>query len=261
MRRNFHRHTNEKKNTINPLFIVRIAVGVLLVLFAIGIWFYHHPFRPVSPSQQPSETSGSGEIIKPTSLPSELMDPNSLSVLVNDNHPLSFDYVPSDLINTLGSVAGDAILISQRMDEDLANLLTDAAYDEIALYITAGYISYETQQDYYNAQVKLVGEKEALKTVSKPGCSEHQTGYSIDFSDNNSGENPRTMDFANTDAYRWLCEHAHEYGFILRYPAGKEEITSNSYEPWHFRYVGIDTATAMYEQAPDLTLEEYYNVR
>jgi hypothetical protein len=115
--------------------------------------------------------------------------------------------------------------------------------------------SYEIQQDYYNAQVKLVGEKEALKTVSKPGCSEQQTGYSIDFSDNNSGENPRTMDFANTDAYRWLCEHAHEYGFILRYPAGKEEITSNSYEPWHFRYVGVEAATYIMEH--NLTLEEF----
>ena len=259
MNRNSESRNEARQFSFTPLVIVRIAIIVLVILFGVGLWFRAHPIRPVTPSAEPKETTGSSEIIKPASLPAELTDPASLSVLVNQSHPLPTDYIPEDLIIASGSVSGDAIQISERMDADLQDLLYAAATEDIPLYITAGYISYETQQDYYNAQVKLVGEKEAVKTVARPGYSEHQTGLSIDFSDNNTGDNPRTADFANTDSYTWLLEHAHEYGFILRFPAGKEDITKNNFEPWHFRYVGIETAEAMYEQSADLTMEEFFN--
>ena len=130
----------------------------------------------------------------------------------------------------------------------------------ISLYVVTGYRSYEDQQKYYTSRMELLNNSEdAKKQVQAAGCSEHQTGLAIDFTDDPSNAQP-TTDFGKTDAGKWLYEHAHEYGFILRYPEGKEDITGYNYEPWHYRYVGVETATAIYEQGPDTTFEEYFNI-
>ena len=91
---------------------------------------------------------------------------------------------------------------------------------------------------------------------AKPGYSEHQTGLSIDVSASSIG-NRLSESFGSTDEGIWLAAHAHEYGFIIRYPKDKASITGYAYEPWHIRYVGIELATYLYEN--NLTLEEYYN--
>ncbi len=251
----------KKKTKLNRLNIARFFLIVMVILFAVSLWFYTHPLTHVTHTIEPVETEVPVEdVVVPTPLPSYLKDPESLSVIVNADHPLSADYEPHDLTRAYGSTAGDALQISTKIEEDLKYLLTAALDEGIEIYITAGYISYQTQQDYYNAQVKLVGEKEAEKTVAKAGYSEHQTGFAVDFSDTGSGENPRSLSFAETETYKWLSEHAWEYGFILRYPKGKESITKNNFEPWHFRYVGIETAEKMHETDADLTMEEYFGL-
>ena len=107
--------------------------------------------------------------------------------------------------------------------------------------ITSGYRSYERQAEVY-AESKP-------GYAQKPGCSEHQTGRCFDVTVENVGG------FETTPQYDWLRLNAHKYGFIQRYPANKSGITGISYEPWHYRYVGVDAAT--YITAHDLTLEEY----
>ncbi len=101
------------------------------------------------------------------------------------------------------------------------------------------------------------GEAEANTFSARPGQSEHQTGLCTDVS-SPSVNYQLTTDYADTEEGRWLAEHCHEYGFIIRFPLGKEEITGYQYEPWHIRYVGTEAAAYIHQE--QITLEEYLNV-
>lgn len=117
------------------------------------------------------------------------------------------------------------------------------------------YRSYSTQKRLYEAYVKRDGQKEADRYSARPGHSEHQTGLAFDIGEvGKSGTR-----FQESDATRWMAENSYKFGFILRYPKGKEHITGYMYEPWHFRYVGKDLATKIYNSG--LTLEEYLGVQ
>lgn len=117
--------------------------------------------------------------------------------------------------------------------------------------LVSGYRSYETQENLYNKYVKKDGEKKANTYSAKPGESEHQTGLAFDI-----GSVDRS--FANTIEAKWLAENAYLYGFIVRYPKGKTDITGYIYEPWHVRYLGEKKAKDVYLSG--LTLEEYLGV-
>lgn len=132
------------------------------------------------------------------------------------------------------------------------NLLSNAAAKEgLNIYMSSGYRSYSYQSLIYNNYVSWYGQIMADTFSARPGHSEHQTGLAIDVN---------TIDdsFANTPEAIWLENHAHEYGFIVRYPKGKENITGYKYEPWHIRYLGVETATAVYKSG--LSLEEYLGI-
>ena len=135
----------------------------------------------------------------------------------------------------------------------------DAAFDEWAnaaaaeglnIYVSSGYRSYDTQYAIYWREYDEYGFDYVEGSTARPGFSEHQTGLAFDL-------NSISMDFENTDEFAWCIQHAHEYGFILRYPEGKTDITGYMYEPWHFRYIG-DAAADVY--ASGLTLEEYLDI-
>lgn len=132
------------------------------------------------------------------------------------------------------------------------DLLSNAAAKEgLNIYMSSGYRSYSYQNLIYNNYVSWYGQIMADTFSARPGHSEHQTGLAIDVN---------TIDdsFANTPEAIWLENHAHEYGFIVRYPKGKENITGYKYEPWHIRYLGVETATAVYKSG--LSLEEYLGI-
>ena len=243
---------------LSPVRIVRYLLIFLTLLLCIGIWFRMKPAN--APSGKPQETDDSAQTTpEPTPLPNELIDPASVTVLVNKTHSLPADYVPANLVTPYVLSISDVIQVSDLAADQLKEMVSAANESEVTLYLTSGYISYETQDDYFNDRAGMVGEAEANKVIAKAGYSEHQTGLAFDFSDNASGTATTTA-FAETEAGKWLIEHAWEYGFIMRYPEGKEAITGYSYQPWHFRYLGTDVAKAMHDIAPDLTMEEYYNV-
>ena len=132
------------------------------------------------------------------------------------------------------------------------NLLSKAAANEgLNIYLSSGYRSYSQQDAIYNNYVSWYGQAQADTFSARPGHSEHQTGLAIDVN---------TIDdsFAGTPEAIWLENHAHEYGFIIRYPKGKESITGYKYEPWHIRYLGVEKATDVYNSG--LTLEEYLGI-
>lgn len=120
------------------------------------------------------------------------------------------------------------------------------------------YRSYDRQTELYNNYVAKDGQEAADRYSARPGFSEHQTGLAFDIGETSNPNDYASNRFGKTEAGKWLAENAHDYGFIMRYPDGKEEVTGYMYESWHFRYVGKDIATEIYNN--DSTLEEYLGV-
>lgn len=134
-----------------------------------------------------------------------------------------------------------------------------AKQDGFTLVAFSGYRSYDYQTTLYNNYLKRDGKTAADRYSARPGYSEHQSGLSYDIGEKGHEDLWLTSEFGDSPAGQWLVNNAHKYGFILRYPEGKEDITGYMYESWHFRYVGVEVATAIYEA--NSTLEEYLNLR
>lgn len=166
-----------------------------------------------------------------------------LTVIVNKKHPLPSDYNPGE-----NPEAGKQIraLIQAMQQQGFA---ISNSY--------SGFRSYQYQQTLYQNYVAQDGKEQADTYSARPGYSEHQTGLAFDIL-NSSGELLGELSpAADAKAITWLHAHAHEYGFILRFPEGKEDSTGYRYEPWHMRYVG-NVAEDIYRSGK--TMEEYYNV-
>ena len=177
-------------------------------------------------------------------------------VLVNKQHP-----VPEDYTFTLGTIKG-RMKCDARIIDDLMDMMQAAKADGITLVVCSPYRDYNRQTVLFNRKIDYYMGKgysylEAYKissmTVTVPGASEHQIGLALDIV--STTYSALEIDFGETKAGLWLKEHCDEYGFILRYPQGKEYITGIQYEPWHFRYVGKEAAANIMER--DITLEEF----
>jgi zinc D-Ala-D-Ala carboxypeptidase len=181
-----------------------------------------------------------------------------VSILVNKRLPLTKEYVPDDLTVPDIPFIFDGNHEKRHLREAAAaaaEALFDAAKrDGIELLGVSGYRSYETQRRLWNYNVNKKGIEEASRYNAYPGMSEHQTGLALDVT-SRSAHLDLTEAFGETKEGRWLAEHAHRYGFILRYPQGKEDITGYSYEPWHIRFIGEEAARELYVQG--LTMEEW----
>lgn len=181
-------------------------------------------------------------------------------VLINKQHPIPDDYTFTlDTIKT----ANGGIQCDSRIMEDLFSMLQAASEDEINLAICSHYRDINRQEVLFNRKIRAYMKKgmsymEAYKVSSQmvtvPGASEHQIGLAMDI----VSDNYTLLEegFAQTEAGIWLKEHCAEYGFILRYPQGKEAITGIDFEPWHFRYVGKEAAGVIMSE--ELCLEEFW---
>lgn len=182
-------------------------------------------------------------------------------VLINKQHP-----IPDDYEFTLGSIKTikGTMKCDERIIDELLSMMQAAEEDGVTLAICSPYRDLSYQEVLFNRKIEAYMKKgmsymEAYtvssQAVTVPGASEHQIGLAIDI----VSDDYITLDegFADTDAGRWLAKHSCEYGFILRYPLGKENITSIEFEPWHFRYVGKDAAAIITEE--EITLEEFWD--
>lgn len=148
--------------------------------------------------------------------------------------------------------------LSPEVENAYEMMRTDALEEDLNFVITSDYRSYADQEAIYNDYIGIYGSvEEAERWVNVPGFSEHQTGLAIDVGSYESWE-LQEMPFGFTEESVWVAENGHEYGFIIRYPEGFEDITGMAYEPWHLRYVGVEAATEIYESG--LTLEHYVNL-
>ena len=177
---------------------------------------------------------------------------NTNYVLVNKFNYLGSDYIPNNLELLDNSYAKSGIYLVKEAKEMLEKLIAAAKEDGLNIRVTSAYRSYSYQVNLYNNYVKTDGEKLADTYSARPGYSEHQTGLVVDVTRSFDNFN----NFENTEEYKWMLEHASDYGFILRYPKDKEEITTYTFEAWHYRYVGVDLAKKIKES--NLTFDEYY---
>lgn len=171
-------------------------------------------------------------------------------IIVNKYYQLSEDYVPSDLVTIESGYTGwNGAQLTKDAYEAFKLMVDAAKKDGIKIFSFSPYRSYQTQYNTYWGYVSSYGREETDTFSARPGSSEHQTGLAVDI--NGCDDN-----FGDTKEGKWLVNNSYKYGFILRYPKGKEYITGYQYEPWHFRFVGVDAATKIYEL--DITFEEYY---
>lgn len=183
--------------------------------------------------------------------------------LVNKQNPLSADFVPETLVEDDRS----KIWICECALKAFLNLNTHIIKAGMpSLVLVSGYRAYDYQKNLYNRKISWLisrgleetdARRRASEIVALPGCSEHQLGLAVDVASYvmKNFDDPLTEAFADQPEGLWLSRNAAEYGFILRYPKHKTEITQIVYEPWHYRYVGADHAKTM--KAHDMCLEEY----
>lgn len=186
-------------------------------------------------------------------------DPESITVLVNKQYTFPEGYEPKDLVYPNVPFIFNEKIEKRMMREEAAKYLEKmfhaANKQNIHLAGVSAYRSSQTQTVLFNNYVERDGLEKAQTYSAVPGTSEHQSGLAIDVS-GSDGSCAVDDCFANTEEAAWLEDNAHKYGYIIRFPKGKENITGYQYEPWHIRYVGVNLATELYNKG--LTLEEYY---
>jgi len=233
--------------------VIVFALGFLAGLF-VGI-NQEPEIQFVVPAKTDSEAAISEEI-ETEKYPKDL--PWNLT-LVNFENPLDETFVPADM-----NEADNGYIADSRITDAVKKMIADARSTEnVRIIALSAYRDYEYQKELFDDKVqRLQQEKgysvskareEAATVVAVPGTSEHQLGLALDLVDARHVKLDESQE--NTDAYKWLSKHCAEYGFIVRYPNGKTDITGIIYEPWHFRYVGVEAATYIMENG--ITLEEY----
>jgi LAS superfamily LD-carboxypeptidase LdcB len=176
---------------------------------------------------------------------------DDILALVNKNNKLTKSYVPEDLIKINIKYANNDKYLRKVAKEAFEKLSKDALKKGYTIKAVSTYRSFDYQEKLFKNYQNEYGLKYALRCSAKPGHSEHQTGLAVDVAGSNNDYNL----FEDSKEFKWMKENAHRYGFILRYPKGKEKITGFKYESWHYRYVGIYPATIIYNE--NLTLEEW----
>jgi D-alanyl-D-alanine carboxypeptidase len=257
----FMSENKPKKFRFNPRKVVAVLITVLCILLVVGIGTWYHLENTDQVIKAPKSASTAASATA-TPLPSNLTDPNSYQYIVNKNiGVLSSSFVPGDLTDpeNVTSTSGVITLRAEAAGK-LTEMVKAAADAGVNLYVTSAYRSYDEQEQLYTSYSSLLKQSELIVSCAQAGYSEHQLGLAVDFTDDTSVSS-QTEAFADTAAGQWLYQHAHEYGFILRYPKDKQNVTGFSYKPWHYRYVGTDTANAMYAVSPDETMEEYFNLK
>ncbi len=220
----------------------RLLIGLCLILLFVG----------GCASAQELEQGASAAWTYPVSL--EELHKDYIR-LVNKDSLLPSDYVPPDLTKIqVKKTSSSAIQMCRMVSDALDAMFAAASADGLTLYAHSGYRSYKTQNTMYRNRLEQNnGVDDGV--VAYPGASDHQTGLGIDVISREWIGKRFNSDFAATPEAQWMAAHCAEYGFIIRYPQGKEDITKIIYEPWHLRYTGQEAARYMTDSG--LTLEEF----
>lgn len=206
------------------------------------------PAPPEEPALEIPETEPPEEVIDATKYPEDIELPEEPTVidgilLANKQHPLPATYAPGE------SPEARAAFEDMRAEAEAAG---------IQLTAFSTYRDFGRQEVLYKGYVEKDGQEAADRYSARPGFSEHQTGLAFDIGETGQEVHWASQTFGETEGGKWLADNAHRFGFILRYPEGKEQITGYMHESWHYRHVGKEAAAAIYSQ--DVTLEEFLGV-
>ncbi|MGO4692422.1 M15 family metallopeptidase [Glaciibacter sp. 2TAF33] len=254
--------------------LLALAVGALAV--GVGTGHASARSRPAPATGDPSAlqpviTSGSGARPTPTETPDPVTvpvfnksarsidDPSSIWVVVDKKRPLHpVDYVPGDLVAVPVAHVWEPFMRREAAEAVVAMFAAFESETALRMQSQSAYRSYDTQVDVYNQDVASNGQAFADSSTARPGTSEHQTGLAMDISALPSNCSLAAC-FGTTAQGQWLAANAWRFGFLLRYPADKVAVTGYEYEPWHFRYIGVDLATQMHNTGVT-TLEEFFGL-
>lgn len=255
-----HYYPPRKKKKKNPAAGCIILFILIAIIAALTFWLT----RPKDGSAAQSNTPASSASVPAVASGSQseaVQEPVSSSEVTPTEMPPLFNYqnsIPEEYYSTLQlAPVGDGHQMQQDAAAAFKDMQAAATADGINLFVVSGYRSHERQVNNYNRSIQNYisqGYDEAKATeltqeyYAIPGTSEHEAGLAVDI-------NSLEERFSQTKEFTWLQENCTKYGFILRYDKGKEEITKIEYEPWHYRYVGLEHAQAIAEQS--VTLEEY----
>jgi len=244
----------------------KLTLTLIIIIVAISATWWVHGRDTAKPVPHTADTQAQSP--KKTEVDSfnksqySLTDPSSLWVIVNKQHPLNpITYAPDDLRYpsvTLRVPGQTEMQMRSAAAGALEQLFAGAAQQGYKLQVSTAYRGYNYQKTLYDGYVASAGQAAADKESARPGYSEHQTGLAVDIraqSDTCSLE----ACFGTTPEGEWLAANAYRYGFLLRYPAGKEAVTGYEYEPWHFRYIGTALSQELHKQHTQ-TLEEFFGV-
>jgi len=220
-------------------------------------WFDTPDANPENTSSSTPKPSFNKQLYSTTSA-------DSIWVVVNKHLPLQpATYTPTSLvvpnIPLRSNITSTEKQVSQVIETPLEAMVAAAQKAGISLNLQSGYRSYNFQISLYNRYVQEEGAEDADTQSARPGYSEHQTGLAVDMGGTSAPSCNVEQCFANTVEGKWLAANSYEYGFIVRYPEGKDAITGYEYEPWHLRYVGTALATEMHHENVQ-TLEEFFGL-
>ena len=243
-------HKNSRRISIDIAIIAAVAVILLLFYIAGRI---HNENRIAHNKVVAATINKNGYSIT---------NPNSIWVVVNKKRPITpLNYIPQDLITPTVTIKQQNIQLPPMLRMEaaaaLSLLFNSAKSNNINLSLTAGYVPYTYLSSVYNGYLVTIGQVQADTKSTRPGYDEAQVGLSVNLA-GTDGQCINQTCFANTPEGKWLASNSYKYGFILRYPNGKQDITGYRYEPWYFRYVGTALAKQLY--TTNQTMEEFFNL-
>lgn len=242
---------------------------ILVFLTAIGLTIWLILYRPANKAVAPGQQSTPQPTVTPLQDISfnkqlhAINEPDSIWWVVSKVRPLDpARYAPVDLVVPdipLRAGAGDSEMrLRKEAASALEQLVQAAKQDKISLMLASGYRSYQLQVAVYNANVQKYGQAGADKQSARPGTSEHQTGLAADI-EPASRQCEIEQCFGDLEEGKWLSANAYKWGFVIRYPLDKDNITGYEYEPWHIRYVGTELSIELHKQNTQ-TLEEFFGI-
>lgn len=187
----------------------------------------------------------------------EISDPDNLLAFVNKWYKISYEYTPPDLVqlSSYGIRTNGNISVRKEAADKFNEIYIELKKQGLNVAVSSGWRSFGHQQRLLNNWTQMVGAKNANNYAAIPGYSEHHLGTVVDMLTPENGYSISPSYF-NTRTFKWMSENAHKYGFVLSYPQGKTQITGYNPEGWHWRYVGVDTATEIHNQG--ITSTEYF---
>lgn len=226
------------------------------------------PAATESPDPKESATPEASEEPAEEPTPEPTVDPekderffktDSYLIVANKKHRLPEGYIPDDLAYPDVEMRYNDWTLRWDAAIALEEMFNDAGNEGIYLVMGSGYRSEEFQKTLYDGYAEESGTAYADTISSRPGYSDHQTGLATDLCGQDSDYDLSQV-FEETPEGQWLAANAWKYGFIMRYPKGKEDITGYAYEPWHFRYITKEEAKKLHDAGENMTFEEFYGI-